>query len=262
MKKALFTFSMSFVMLLSLNVSGQELINSENPIENAKGLHNNIAQEYINNYSNNISINIKRSNVNQVKFSFVTFERFKGKLMDIRSLDIPEKRTRLEQNNYILNHVNKFYDTDIDYDKDLKKLNSSDKIFEWLVNNSNFNHTDVDILTNFSANLTTKNFDESILLLEKDLSNEKVDKNKLEKYESIVNGIKLIEYQNKGFFTVESTQKSWGCAWAVAKLALATAGLVAGCNPPAAGASVGTSCYLAATTFIAASASVGMACGD
>jgi len=91
-----------------------------------------------------------------------------------------------------------------------------------------------------------------------------MDLYKFEKYQSIVNGVALIEYQYPGYFTSENSQglASRGCAWALFKLGLASAALVAGCSPPAAGASVGASCYIAATSFIAASASVGMECGD
>lgn len=46
------------------------------------------------------------------------------------------------------------------------------------------------------------------------------------------------------------------------KLGLAAAALVGACSPPAMGVSLGWTCYLAATAFIAASASVGIECGD
>jgi hypothetical protein len=74
--------------------------------------------------------------------------------------------------------------------------------------------------------------------------------------------VKLIEHQYPGSFTSQATAKSWRCAFALAGLALAGASLVAGCNPPAAAATVGVGCYLAATGFIAASVRVGLACED
>jgi len=199
---------------------------------------------------------------NSVKLNFDTYERLKGQLLNINTLSKPKNNSRLEQNNIILNQVNDFYGTDIDFDDSLKELKSTEEIFNWLKMNSDFNQTDINILTSFSSNLTSISFDDATSILEEDISNENLDSSKIEKYHSIVNSVKLIEYQYPGFFTIESTQKSWGCAWAVAKLALASAALVVGCSPPAAGASVGTSCYLAATGFVVASASVGMACGD
>lgn len=105
-------------------------------------------------------------------------------------------------------------------------------------------------------------FDEAVSILENKISNESIDSYKFEKYQSIVNGVALIEYQYPGYFTVENTQArgGWECAWALGKLALASAGLVGGCSPPAMGASMAWTCYVAAASFIAASASVGMAC--
>lgn len=202
------------------------------------------------------------SDFNSKKLSLNTFETFKGQLLDINNLNTLKTDSRLEQNNHILSQVNDFYGTDIDFDDSLKELDSADEIFNWLKANTSFNQTDIDILTNFSSNLTTLSFDEAVSSLENEITNYNLDTYKFEKYQSIVNGVALIEYQYPGFFTIESTQKSWGCAWAVAKLALASASLVAACNPPALGATVGTGCYLAAAGFVAASASVGMACGD
>ncbi|GEM50775.1 hypothetical protein EB1_05650 [Empedobacter brevis NBRC 14943 = ATCC 43319] len=200
-----------------------------------------------------------KSSIANVKFSFDTYERFKGKLLDINNLDIPQNTTRLEQNNFILNHVNEHYNTAIDFDKGLKESKSSKEIFNWLTKNTTFNEVDVSILTNFSSNLVSMSFDDAVLLLEEELSEQEIDVFKFEKYQSIVNGVKLIEYQNKGFFTIQSN--GWECAFALGKLALASASLIIACNPPALGATVGTACYLAAASFIAASASVGLACG-
>lgn len=189
---------------------------------------------------------------NNRKFNFNTFETFKGQLLNINSLNTLKDSSKLEQNNFILSEVNDFYGTNIDYDESLKELTTSEEIFNWLEINSDFNQTDINILANFSSNLTTTTLDDAISILEEEISIENLDLHKVEKYQSIVNSVKLIEYQNKGFFTEERV--GWGCAFALAKLALASASLV--------GASVGTLCYVAATSFIAASASVGMACGD
>ncbi len=133
--------------------------------------------------------------------------------------------------------------------------------------NTNFNERDIEILTNFSEDLISTDLDTAISILENTLSNQNLDSSKFLKYQSIVTSVKLIEYQNEGFFTIDDETSStarngWGCAWALAKLALASASLVAACNPPALGATVGTGCYLAATGFVAASASVGMACKE
>jgi len=211
--------------------------------------------------SENDVINNEAINKN---ISLNTYEQFKGQLVDINKFNKSRVNSRLEQNNHILSQVNNIYGTDIDFDDSLKELDSPEEIFSWLKSNSDFNQNDIDILTNFSSNLTTQSFDAAVSILENEISDETVNSFKFEKYQSIVNGVALIEYQYPGFFTVETVtyqkSESWGCAWAVAKLALASASLVAACNPPALGATVGTGCYLASTGFVAASASVGMAC--
>ena len=202
------------------------------------------------------------------KLSLNTFETLKGQLLDINDLNKRALKTgsysRLEQNNHILSQVNEFYGTQIDFDDSLKELDSAEEIFNWLKINSTFDQNDIDILTNFSSDLTSVGFDEAVSILGNKISNESIDLYKFEKYQSIINGVALIEYQYPGYFTVENkntqAKGGWGCAFAVGKLALASAALVGACSPPAMGASMGWTCYVAATAFIAASASVGMAC--
>lgn len=213
---------------------------------------------------------LEDQNVNDNKFNFSFYENNKGNLLALDISKLNSSKTseisRLEANNIILEEVNKKYETDIDFDEELKQLNRPEEIFDWMIVNTDFNENDIEILTNFSENLISTDLDTAISILEKTLSNQNLDTSKFLKYQSIVTGVKLIEYQNKGFFTIDDdsnvTRKDWGCAWALAKLALASASLVAACNPPALGATVGTGCYLAATGFVAASASVGMACKD
>lgn len=204
---------------------------------------------------------------NNREISLHTFEALKGQLMDINVLNKSSRTefdSRLEQNNNILNQVNNYYGTEIDFDVNLKSINTEEEIINWLKTNTPFDENDIDNLKNFSSNLTSLGLEESVSTLENKISNEDMDLYKFEKYQSIVNGVALIEYQYPGYFTSENSQglASRGCAWALFKLGLASAALVAGCSPPAAGASVGASCYIAATSFIAASASVGMECGD
>ncbi|MEZ7945968.1 MAG: hypothetical protein QMC07_09370 [Flavobacteriaceae bacterium] len=213
-------------------------------------------QNDLNNEQNNREINLH------------SFETLKGQLMDINKLNVNNSKTefnsRLDQNNHLLSEVNSYYGTEIDFDDNLKSINTEEEIINWLKINTPFDENDIDNLKNFSSNLTSLGLEESVSTLENEISNEDMDLYKFEKYQSIVNGIALIEYQYPGYFTSENSQglASRSCGWALFKLGLASAALVAGCSPPAAGASVGASCYIAATSFIAASASVGMECGD
>jgi hypothetical protein len=205
---------------------------------------------------------------NNREISLHPFETLKGQLMDVNKLNLNNSRTefnsRLEQNNYILSEVNSYYGTNIDFDDSLKSLNTEEDVYDWIKSNTTFNQKDVDRLKNFSTNLISLGFDEAVDILENEISDENIDSFKFEKYQSIVNGVALIEYQNPGYFTSENSQglASRSCAWALFKLGLASASLVGACSPPAMGASVGWTCYVAATAFIAASASVGMECGD
>lgn len=205
---------------------------------------------------------------NNREISLHPFETLKGQLMDVNKLNLNNSRTefnsRLEQNNYILSEVNSYYGTNIDFDDSLKSLNTEEDVYDWIKSNTTFNQKDVDRLKNFSTNLISLGFDEAVDILENEISDENIDSFKFEKYQSIVNGVALIEYQNPGYFTSENSKglASRSCAWALFKLGLASASLVGACSPPAMGASVGWTCYVAATAFIAASASVGMECGD
>lgn len=202
--------------------------------------------------------------LNNKKLSLDIFDTLKGQLLNINNLSTLKTNSRLEQNNYILSQVNDIYDTNINFDDNLKELDNAEDIFNWLKNNTVFNENDIEILSNFNENLTSKSFDNAVSILENEISDENVDSFKFKKYQSIVNGVALIEYQYPGFFTTETEnqQKGSSCAWALAKLALASASMVAACNPATAAVTVGTACYLAAAGFIAASASVGIACGN
>lgn len=200
------------------------------------------------------------------ELNFNKFESVKGQLLDINKINVINLKTdsfsRLEQNDLILNQVNDYYDSNIDFDESLKKLNTTEEIFIWLKTNTNFNQNDIDNLSEFSSDLTSLGFDDAVLILENKISNDNIDTYKFEKYQSIVNGVDLIEYQYPGFFTTETYHSDGDCAWAIFKLGLAAAALAGACSPPALGASVGWTCYLAGVSFVAASASVGMACGD
>lgn len=199
------------------------------------------------------------------KFDFSLFNENKGKLIEIESFMLDNKYylSRLELNNYILEQVNDFHNTNINFDNDLKTLKTSEDILNWLENNSDFNQQDISILKNLKSDLISIGLDEAISALEYNILEENLlDDYKIDKYQSIVNGVKLIEYQYPGFFTSDNLENARSCSWALAKLALAAASLVVACNPASAAATVGVSCYLAAAGYIAASASVGMECGD
>jgi hypothetical protein len=192
-------------------------------------------------------------NVSVVKeFSFETFNRLQGKLINIETIEISEKQTRLELNNEILRQVNEYHQTEIDFDNELKKLKTAEKIFDWLTVNTDFDESDVDLLKKLSEDFTSKKFDNAISNLEIGLSKNDISAEKFNKYQSIVNGVKLIEHQYPGSFTSQATAKSWRCAFALAGLALAGASLVAGCIPAHASLIGGILCHAAVATIQAA----------
>jgi hypothetical protein len=195
-------------------------------------------------------------------FSFDTYDRFQDEVYLADITNISDNLTRLEANNIILADVNTNYQTSIDYDNSLKSidLNSKTEISQWLLNNTQYNAVDIGFLEKFSDNLVKSDIDAAVSILQSDLNDANISSSKFANYESLVNTIKLIEFQSPGTFTIDNGQKSWGCAWAFAKVGLAAASMVVGCSPPAAGASVGVSCYLGATAFVAASASLGSSC--
>lgn len=205
---------------------------------------------------------------NENEISLHPFEKLKGQLIAINQLNLKDSKiefnSRLDLNNFLLSEINNYYDTDIDFDDKLKSLSSAEEIFNWIKANTLFNQNDVDNLKIFSSNLTTLDFDQAVSILDNNITDLK-DSNKFEKYQSIVNAVAIIEYEYPGYFTTENYQgiaSKGGCAFALFKLGLASAALVGACSPPAVGASVGWTCYLAATAFIAASASVGIECGE
>jgi hypothetical protein len=128
-------------------------------------------------------------NVSVVKeFSFETFNRLQGKLINIETIEISEKQTRLELNNEILRQVNEYHQTEIDFDNELKKLKTAEKIFDWLTVNTDFNESDVDLLKKLSEDFTSKKFDNAISNLEIGLSKNDISAEKFNKYQSILNG--------------------------------------------------------------------------
>lgn len=206
--------------------------------------------------------------LNENEIRLYPFEKLKGQLIDINQLNLKdfkiEFNSRLDLNNFLLSEINNYYDTDIDFHDELKSLSSAEEIFNWIKANTLFNQNDVENLRIFSSNLTTLDFDQAVSILENNITDLK-DSNKFEKYQSIVNAVAIIEFEYPGYFTSEKDQgivSKGGCAFALFKLGLAAAALVGACSPPAMGVSMGWTCYLAATAFIAASASVGIECGN
>ena len=116
------------------------------------------------------------------------------------------------------------------------------------------------IVASFSEYLNKLKLSEAIARLEDDVEKANLSADKVKEFQYLANVVKVIEYQDVGFFS--DSVRANGCASALVGLAFASAGLVAACNPPAMGATVGWGCYLAGANFIRASISVGNACGD
>jgi hypothetical protein len=107
---------------------------------------------------NNLNIELSENEIR-----LYPFEKLKGQLIDINQLNLKDSKiefnSRLDLNNFILSEINNYYDTDIDFDDELKSLSSAEEIFNWIKANTLFNQNDVDNLRFFSSNLTTLNFD-------------------------------------------------------------------------------------------------------
>lgn len=195
-----------------------------------------------------------------LKFNFSFYENNKGNLLKLNSLKVKSNSSRLESNNIILNEINNQLGTELDFSTDFKKLDlkSYEEIIAWSYRSGTLDRKDVQILANFNNNLTSMKLSDAITILEEDVNNAELNPFKIEKFQYLANVVKLLEYEEPGFFTNSVQQKS--CFSASVGLAFASAGLVGACNPPALGASVGTLCYLAAANFVRASIEVGMAC--
>ena len=197
-------------------------------------------------------------------FDFSFYENNKGNLIDLESFNFKNKSvlSRLETNNLILKEINNQLGTDLDFSTSFKELelDSYETISDYIYDNKIMDKNEMQILTNFNTNLRTLELKEAITFLEEDVNNANLNSFKIEKFQYLANVVHLLENETPGFFTVNAQQRS--CWSALLGLAFASAGLVAACNPPALGATVGTACYLAAANFVRASAVVGMECGD
>jgi len=197
-----------------------------------------------------------------LKFDFSFYENNKGNLIDLKSFKFNNKSSlsRLEINNLILDEINRQLGTSLDYSTSFKKLDSYESISKYIYENEIMDENEMQILTDFNTNLSTLEIYEAITILEEDVNDANLSSFKIEKFQFLANVVLLIENQTPGFFTENNQQRS--CWFALAKLALASAALVAACNPATAAATVATACYIAAASFVAASATVGIECGD
>ncbi len=197
-----------------------------------------------------------------LKFNFSFYESNKGNLISLESFKFDNKSSlsRLEINNLILDEINSQLGTSLDYSTSFKQLDSYEAISNYIYENEIMDENEMQILTDFNTNLSTLEISEAITVLEEDVKDANLSSFKTEKFQYLANVVLLIENQNPSFFTDNTQQRS--CWFAVAKLALASAALVAACNPATAAATVATACYLATASFIAASATVGIECGD
>ncbi len=77
---------------------------------------------------------IENENANNNKFDFSFYENNKGNLFILDAsrfyISKTDEISRLEANNLILEEVNREYGTDIDFDDELKQLETPEEIFD------------------------------------------------------------------------------------------------------------------------------------
>lgn len=198
-------------------------------------------------------------------FDLTFFNNNKGNLINLKKFKVKNEKTlssRLEVNNLILEEINDQLGTDLDFSIEFKELELTDydSFSKWVFDNNIMTSNEMNLVSKFYYDLNSLELYDAILNLENNVYKENLDPFMIEKFEYIANVVSLIEYEDPGFF--KATNETRSCAGALLGLAFASAGLVAACNPPAAGATVGFGCYLAAANFIRASATVGIECGD
>jgi Rad3-related DNA helicase len=207
-----------------------------------------------------------------LKFDFSFYENHKGNLLELNIFENKingnksKLTSRLELNNTILKEINNQLGTKLDFSTDFKQLNldSHENIVEWSYKSGTLTKVDIEILNDFNKNLNILQLSDAINILEEDVHTAHLNPMKVEKFQYLANVVKLLEYEGPGIFTSSLQQKNHrkSCLSASAGLAFASAALVAACNPPALGATVGWGCYLAGANFVRASIEVGKACGD
>lgn len=198
------------------------------------------------------------------QFDYTFYETNKNHMIDLKSFNFEDRSTlsRLEINNMILDEINQQLDTSLDFDESFKslELTSYEHIENYIITNQILEDIDLAILNEFYSDLNSHALIDAVVMLENNVILADLAFEKREKFEYLANVVLLIENETPGFF--DSTMEQRSCAGALLSLAFATAGLAAACNPPAAGATVGVGCYLAAANFVRASATVGIECGD
>ena len=142
------------------------------------------------------------------------------------------------------------------------ELESFESITNWSYDNGIMNKLDIQLLINLNKNLNKLGLSQAISILESDIKKSNLTSFKIEKFQYLANLIILLENERPGFFIRNSNLQQKSCWGATIGLAFASAGLVVACNPPALGATVGTTCYLAGANFIRASITLGLECGD
>jgi hypothetical protein len=201
-------------------------------------------------------------------FNYSLFENSKGQLLDlnavafINSSDFLSKSTStstLDQNNLILGEINQKLGTDLALDDSLKSIELTSKLEmeNYLLSNQLVSTKELIIIDDFNKNLALMNTSEALKLLERDVNNASLSVFEVSRFETLANTVALLDYQEPGAVT---TLAAGGCGEALLGLGFALAGIVGACNPPAAGATVGFFCYLAAANYIRASVAVGRAC--
>lgn len=197
------------------------------------------------------------------KFEFNFFDENKENMIDINSFSHMDKSslTRLQMNNLLIKEINKEFDSNLNYSDGFKnlELNSFEEISDYLIQNNILDNKDLKLLKSFSYRLNKLNIDDAIEHFENDVFSSYSDAQKIQKFEYLVNIVKLFEYHHD-YFSSNSLDKN--CFSASIALAFATAALVAACNPASVTVSVGTACYIAAANFIRASIVIGLECGE
>jgi hypothetical protein len=93
-----------------------------------------------------------------------------------------------------------------------------------------FNTNDINLIDEFVNNLKIKSFDQSLSSFEDSVLKLNLLENEFSKYNTFINIIKYLEYQDRTISTYAS-KKDWGCLIAIAQYTLETVAVGVACVP-------------------------------
>ena len=167
----------------------------------------------------------------QNKFDYTLFNLVKDKSLDLTK-EINEIYSQSLPNEQILKFIN---------DKVGLKDNFTPKAYEYFNYDKNqmrvkglsdgiFNTNDLNLIDGFVNNLKIKSFDESLLSFELSVKRLNLSEKDFSKYNTFVNMIKFVEYQQHTYSTFAG-KASWACAIAIAEYTLETVAVGVACVP-------------------------------